>query len=193
MGTFKIIYLTGLGIGSIIRVIYTKSRRSNTGGQTRRESVFVFLFMIVWGVSQILALLYCVSNRLSFADYLLPIWLQWIGACLYAVSIVLLWRSHADLRHNWSAILQIKQNHSLIKSGVYKYIRHPMYAAHLLWSLAQALLLANWLAGPLALVAMIGFVSLRVPCEEQLMLERFGKEYREYKRHTGSLFPRFID
>ncbi|MBN1815948.1 MAG: isoprenylcysteine carboxylmethyltransferase family protein [Sedimentisphaerales bacterium] len=192
MEPFKVVYLAGLVIGSMIRVIYTRGLRRKKGAPTRRESLLVFLFMITWGISQILALVYCVTDRLSFADYSLPIWLQGIGAGLYVVSIVLLWRSHADLGRNWSATLHIKQDHSLIISGVYKHIRHPMYTAHLVWSLAQALLLANWLAGPVALAAILGFIALRIPREEQLMLEQFGDAYREYTRRTGRLFPRFV-
>jgi len=41
----------------------------------------------------------------------------------------------------------MRKEHRLVTAGVYRHIRHPMYAAIFLWCLAQGLLLPNWLAG----------------------------------------------
>jgi protein-S-isoprenylcysteine O-methyltransferase Ste14 len=65
-----------------------------------------------------------------------------------------------------------------------------MYAAHLLWAIAQGLLLENWLAGWTFLVVFVPLYLLRVPKEEQLMLERFGEHYRQYMNRTGRIIPR---
>jgi protein-S-isoprenylcysteine O-methyltransferase Ste14 len=64
-----------------------------------------------------------------------------------------------------------------------------MYAAHLLWAVAQGLLLENWLAGWIFLVVFIPLYLLRVPQEEQMMLDQFGQEYRDYMARTGRLIP----
>ena len=74
--------------------------------------------------------------------------------------------------------------------GIYRLARHPMYASQLLWVLAQVLLLQNGLAGPLDLLFFIPFYLLRVRVEEQMMLDRFGEQYRNYMKNTGSLIPR---
>ena len=74
-------------------------------------------------------------------------------------------------------------------TGVYRLIRHPMYASFLLWSLGQGLLLPNWMTG---LAGMFGFCILyfaRVGREEKLMLEAFGDDYREYMMRTKRLVP----
>ncbi len=105
-------------------------------------------------------------------------------------ALWLFWRSHADLGLNWSVTLEIRKEHQLITNGVYRSIRHPMYAAIWLFSLAQALLLANWLAGPAALVTFAPMYLLRTPREERMMCEIFGQEYRDYMARTGRLFPR---
>ena len=67
-------------------------------------------------------------------------------------ALWLFWRSHADLGQNWSVSLEIRKDHRIVQHGVYRLIRHPMYASIWLWSIAQALLLANWLAGWSAVV-----------------------------------------
>jgi len=106
------------------------------------------------------------------------------------MALFLLWRSHADLGLNWSATLRIRQEHSLVTDGIYRHIRHPMYAAHLLWAIAQGLLLENWLAGWVFLVTFVPLYLLRVTKEEKMMLEQFGLEYRLYISRTGRIIPR---
>lgn len=54
----------------------------------------------------------------------------------FAVALWLLWRSHADLGRSWMGTLAIKEKHALVTQGVYRHIRHPMYAAHWLWGIA---------------------------------------------------------
>jgi len=78
-----------------------------------------------------------------------------------------------------------------VTTGVYEWVRHPMYAAHLLWAAAQLLLLQNWIAGPSFLVASIPLYVARIPREEEMMLEEFGDEYRRYAERTGRFLPRW--
>ena len=86
--------------------------------------------------------------------------------------------------------LEIREEHSLVTQGVYRYTRHPMYAAHWLWGIAQALLLQNWIGGLSMLAAFIPLYLYRVPREEQMMLEHFGDEYRSYMDRAGGVVPR---
>jgi protein-S-isoprenylcysteine O-methyltransferase Ste14 len=62
-------------------------------------------------------------------------------------SLWLFRRSHADPGQNWSVGLEIREGHQLVTKGVYRHIRHPMYASIWLWAFAQEMLLQNWLAG----------------------------------------------
>jgi protein-S-isoprenylcysteine O-methyltransferase Ste14 len=105
------------------------------------------------------------------------------------VALWLFWRSHADLGHNWSVTLELRKGHQLVKDGVYRSIRHPMYASILLFGLGQGLLLQNWLAGWSAFLAFALMYFVRTPREEHMMCEFFGQEYRDYMRRTGRVFP----
>lgn len=142
----------------------------------------------------VLPLIYIFSSRLTFADFYLHAGLVpgtgIAGSLVFIAALWLLWRSHVDLDRNWTATPQIKNNHTLVASGVYSVIRHPMYAGHWLWGIAQLLLLHNWIAGPAMLVLMLPFYLYRVSREEKMMLEQFGDEYRAYRSKTGSILPR---
>lgn len=112
------------------------------------------------------------------------------GTLLMGLALWLFWRAHADLGANWSMTLQARKGHQLIRQGVYKSIRHPMYAAIWLFGCAQGLLLSNWLAGWAAVVAFAPMYFLRTPREEAMLCEVFGQEYRDYMRQTGRIFPK---
>jgi protein-S-isoprenylcysteine O-methyltransferase Ste14 len=187
---FEVFFLAGFVAGTVIRNVYTlRCRKIKT--MKKRKSAADIILIGAAGIAMTLPLCYLFTAWLDFADYQLPGWLGWTGTVVFVMSLLLLWRSHADLGQNWSAMLQIRQQHSLVTSGIYRYIRHPMYAAHLLWAVAQGMLLENWLAGWAFLVAFVPLYLIRVPKEEQMMLEQFGEQYRGYISLTGRVVPRF--
>ena len=67
-----------------------------------------------------------------------------------------------------------------------------MYAAIWLFSIAQGLLLQNWLAGWSAFAAFALMYFIRVPIEENMMQEHFGQKYLDYMQITGRIIPRLF-
>jgi protein-S-isoprenylcysteine O-methyltransferase Ste14 len=189
--TFEVIFLFGFVAGSVIRVVYTIGRRG-IKAEKKYSSVLDIILISAAGIGMDLPFLYLFTPWLDFANYNLPGPSGWVGTAVFAGAVLMLWRSHADLGRNWSATLQILGQHSLVTTGIYRHIRHPMYTAHLLWAIAQGLLLSNWLAGWAFLVLSIPLYVVRIPKEEKMMLEHFGEEYREYQSRTGKLIPRKI-
>ena len=187
---FEVIFLVGFVAGSVIRKIYTFRCREGKAERQHKDIVDIALIS-AGGLGMVLPFFFIFTPWLDFADYRLPAWLRWIGTAVFAMALLLLWRSHADLGRNFSAILQIRREHLLVTDGIYRHIRHPMYAAHLLWAIAQGLLLENWLAGWAFLVVFVPLYLIRAPKEEQMMLEQFGQEYRQYITCTGGIIPRF--
>jgi protein-S-isoprenylcysteine O-methyltransferase Ste14 len=74
--------------------------------------------------------------------------------------------------------------------GVYREVRHPMYSALALYSVGQALVIPNWVAGLSNLVAFAVLFSFRVGAEERMMAQQFGNEYAAYTARTKRLLPR---
>ena len=134
---------------------------------------------------------YLFTDWINWANYPLPAPLGWLGAALYLFGTWMLWQTHRDLGTNWSDSLEIQENHTLVTTGIYTRIRHPMYSAHLLLGIGQSLLLGNWIAGPSFLALQLPFYPLRMPVEEKQLLQRFGEEYRSYMERTGRLLPKW--
>ena len=85
-----------------------------------------------------------------------------------------------------------RDQHRLVTDGLYRYVRHPMYASFWLWAIAQALLIPNWIAGLAGLAGVAGLYFSRVGKEERLMQQAFGEEYRAYCATTGRVVPRLL-
>ena len=84
----------------------------------------------------------------------------------------------------------VREDHALIESGPYRYVRHPVYAGYLallLGSGAASLNVCLWLLSPVSLIGIL----IQAASEEQLLGERFGQDYERYVRRTGRLVPRF--
>ena len=113
----------------------------------------------------------------------------WLGLLPLSGALWLFRRSHVDLSRNWSVTLKVREQHVLVKSGVYRLVRHPMYSSFFLLGLAQMLLLPNWLAGASGLIGAGILFGFRVLREEQMMLESFGDEYRSYMAGTKRIIP----
>ena len=137
----------------------------------------------------ILPLIFALSPLLSFADHQFAVTTFAVGVLLMLLSLWLFYRSHSDLGSNWSVSLEIRDTHSLVTTGVYKYIRHPMYTSLYLYAFAQFFLLPNWIAGSADIVSFTVLYLFRIGREERLMEEAFGDGYREYILKTKRLIP----
>ncbi len=187
---FIVLYLVGMVLGSTVRAWYTRKFRQDRKAVYRQEGLLVLLLASLWGIAILLPFFNLFTDWLDFAAYPLPGWAGWLGVAIFGVALWLLWRSHADLGRNWSVAAEVRERQTLVTSGVFKYMRHPMYSAHWLWGIAQALLVHNWISGLASLVIFISVYLLRVPREERVMLNEFGDEYREYMKRTGRVLPR---
>ena len=190
MQPWNLVFLIGFIVYVTIRGVYKRRTKGNQHVVRRVDAVEKALMIIVIPGGLLLPLIYLFSPWLSFADYPLPAFAPWCGVLLMVAALWLFWRSHADLGQNWSQTLEVREGHQLITHGVYRSIRHPMYASIFLWCLAQGLMLPNWLAGWYALIAFALLYFIRTPREEQMMRDTFGQQYVEYAQRTGRLFPR---
>jgi protein-S-isoprenylcysteine O-methyltransferase Ste14 len=188
---FKICYWVGIVIEILIRAPLQKTWRAAKKTDQRISRTEKILLNLLWIFMFILPLIYSATHWLDFANYSLPPWMGWLGVFLLACALLVFARAHLDLKANWSPTLEIFESHTLVTNGIYRYIRHPMYASQWLWVIAQILLLQNWLAGPPDLIFFIFFYLWRVRAEEKMMLETFGDHYRQYMQKTGRVIPKF--
>ncbi len=114
--------------------------------------------------------------------------LQWTSALIALVGLGLALWARLTLGRNWSAAVAIKQDHTLITSGPYRAIRHPIYTALLLLLLATCLAVrAPFSIAGFVLMALSCWIKLRA--EEAMMREAFPEHYPPYAARTKRLVP----
>ncbi|MGA2257170.1 MAG: protein-S-isoprenylcysteine O-methyltransferase [Thermoguttaceae bacterium] len=189
----NILYAKSVLFYSFVAIIVIRSPYLWQARQTKvlasRKGVQEKLLLALAGVAFAISLNWIFSPVFSFADYSINTWVFAAGILVLAIGLWLLQRSHSNLGRSWSMTLELRENHALVTSGVYRHLRHPMYSAMLLISIGQALITPNWLVAPVGLVVFVLLFALRFEKEEAMMLEQFGEQYATYVRRTRRLVP----
>lgn len=121
---------------------------------------------------------------------LLPanIWATIAGYSLLAAGMLFACWARVFLGGNWSASITLKQDHTLVRSGPYSIVRHPIYTGLLTAMLGTAIAvgeLRGFLGVGLAAIAW----KMKSITEEALMVQQFGDEYTRYRMEVKALIP----
>lgn len=196
--TFRVAFLILCVILITMRVYFMiKVRRSGERimpdeDAIRREggrSVFVVRVIAFVALLVFLAMYVVGAKWIDVFRFPLPAWLRWTGFAIGVVSVLFWTWTQITLDTQWSAQLQLTKDHHLVTTGPYARVRHPLYAAMFGWCAALSLLTANWIFVAAGVLSVLG-LNMRVPKEEQMMIEAFGEEYVAYMQRTGRFFPR---
>ena len=188
---FRVILSSLFLLFGLIRLYYMR-RGSESGervSRTREERLKTPLgtSMSVLGTSAGLIYVFA-PQRMKWAALPLPTWSRWLGVGLGTLALPCFVWTHQALGKNWALALVTKEGHTLVSSGPYRWVRHPMYTTIFLQELAAFLVSANWVIGLGGLGISI-LSAARVGEEEALMVEEFGDEYRAYMERTGRFLP----
>jgi protein-S-isoprenylcysteine O-methyltransferase Ste14 len=129
-------------------------------------------------------------NWLAFAGLPFHAWARWAGVGIAVIGFALLQWAQATIASSWSDAPRMMKGQTLITSGPYRVIRHPIYTAFILILGSTLFISSNWLIG----LCWLGMTTLevisRIGFEESLMIEFFGDQYRQYMKKTGRLLPK---
>lgn len=104
-------------------------------------------------------------------------------------SVVLVWMAARHLDKQWRFEAALSEDHKLITTGPYRWLRNPIYTSMFGMLLATGLAKTWW---PLLVAGVIFFLigtEIRVRAEERLLAARFGEEFTRYKATTPAYFP----
>ena len=112
------------------------------------------------------------------------------GVTIAVVGIALAMWARWHLGENWSATVTLKEGHELIRSGPYRYMRHPIYSGMLLAFVGTALALGEYRALISVAIVLVAFYT-KAKKEELFLTQEFGEKFREHSRRTGMFLPKF--
>jgi protein-S-isoprenylcysteine O-methyltransferase Ste14 len=97
----------------------------------------------------------------------------------------------SSLGKNLTDTVVTRANAVLVTHGPYRWVRHLFYVTAACLMASVTVLTANWLIG-LSSLAVLMLLAIRTPKEEEMLMERFGQQYRDYMATTGRFVPRII-
>lgn len=104
-------------------------------------------------------------------------------------SVALAWAATRHLGKQWRYKAALSEDHELIQTGPYGWLRHPIYTSMLGMLLAT---LAAWTWWPMAIGSVIAFIAgteVRIRAEERLLAERFGESFTAYRTRVHAFIP----
>lgn len=113
-----------------------------------------------------------------------------MGLLLTAVGVAVSIWSRVILGTNWSGVVTLKDDHELIRKGLYRWIRHPIYTGILVAVVGTALVhgtISGWIG--FAILCVSFYYKARR--EERFLSQEFGPRFEEHARHTGMFLPKW--
>ena len=113
---------------------------------------------------------------------------QAFGAVVCVLGLIVTLWARWILAGNWSSEVAFKKGHELVKTGPYRFARHPIYSGLLMMCLGTAIVVGQFHSWLGFLLPCIGF-WIKLKQEETLMLRNFPSEYLAYKKQVKALVP----
>ena len=193
---FLIIFVVLYAVFATIRVYYrsrptvrerSERRRDGIEGVGGPAGIAVSISVLGYWASIVL---YVISPPwMRWSVLALPACVRWAGVLVGIVCLPFLVWIHRTMGRYYLDRLELRDDHELITSGPFSRIRNPMYLVLLTFAVAMGLV-TSYLLNLIFSVLTMASMNLLVSQEEEMMLERFGDEYRAYMKRTGRFLPR---
>lgn len=171
------------GFSEGVLSVYKRSgtQAAATDGRSLRVLWAVILCSVVAGIAALSLLPQARSDLLAR--------LYGVGVAIFVVGLVLRWYAIVHLGRFFTVDVAIAEDHRVVESGPYRFLRHPAYAGALLGFVGLGICLGNWLA-LLAVTVPIAWAFLRrIEVEESALGSALGESYVAYARRTRRLVP----
>ncbi|MDG6898308.1 MAG: isoprenylcysteine carboxylmethyltransferase family protein [Nitrososphaerota archaeon] len=182
---FDAVYVVWLGAAILERVIIARSGQGES--KTKRDRGSALLIFSTIFVS--------VAIAFAFAGAsvgILPAYFFYVGIALMIMGILVREWAVATLKGYFSYRVRVREDHRIVESGPYRFVRHPAYSGSILLVLGIGVAVRSWV-GVLVLTVAFGLAyGYRIRVEESLLLEELGEEYSNYMKRTKRLFPHLI-
>ncbi len=181
-----------------------------------RQETTILVFKLIWGILLFIAVLaqlrfkgrllhkggifayllvvapyFVVFGWFSVRDYLGTfsgnIVIQIMGVVIVILGVLGYIVSILYLQRNWAVSAAIKEGHTLVRNGPYRFVRHPMYFFMILVVLGSGLLISNFLI--IFYTPVVAFLYyLRSNKEEKMLVEALPG-YAQYRKESKMLIP----
>lgn len=184
----RCIFIIMMALLSLWVVIYVPSqgRKAGKEGKKVKSQDIVVLFLQI--IPLVLVLAAPFSDRHGWLAMNDSNIIRYSGLGIVFIGFILMNVAVIYLDKQFSVDVTIQENHKLIISGPYHYVRHPRYLGIILFLTGISLVFISWAALILSLATLV-VLLWRIRDEEALMQREFTKDWEAYRKKTYYLVP----
>jgi protein-S-isoprenylcysteine O-methyltransferase Ste14 len=177
------------GLAEAYYVIKVGERNNLSKGEEsklvrRQSAVLVVIVFLLFGALFFLPF----ADRRGIGVIMTGQGLRWLGLFLYGLGLALMAWSRAALGRMYSGEITIQQSHQLITTGLYHYIRHPLYLGITCSVFGLSFLFRSWI-GLTAMIPILVGLLIRIKDEEAMLQKEFGREWETYCKQSWRFIP----
>ena len=173
-------------VPEIISASRWRPQRDPTALQEDRGSLVVMSIVVGGGV--VVACVLAAIWKAAAITWLRP-QVTIAGIVVIVLGAALRWWAIFTLGRYFTFEVATRSTQRVVRSGPYRFVRHPSYTAILIMLLGVGMVLANWASLVLMLVSGLAGLLYRVMVEERALMEALGQPYADYMRQTKRLIP----
>jgi len=185
---WRVCYYTWIA-SEIYIAVATRTRRG--GGNVRDRGTMLLLWVVIFAsISAGIWIGEVQGPNLPAGAILFgQPWLKLASVLVLVAGLALRWTAVLSLGKAFSSNVAIRATQKVLKTGLYRWMRHPSYTGLLLCILAVGLHPRNWISLLVVTVPTTVALLYRIHVEEIALREHFGEEYIDYSRQTCRLIP----
>jgi protein-S-isoprenylcysteine O-methyltransferase Ste14 len=183
---FSVLWLIVLVTVTMVGYSAKRTARKQTTSHEGRLRVTALVFAAIYFGGALFYVL--LPTWIMFLSIPLADWFRLIMVGVAVLGLLIVFWGYRVLGKNWApSVSGVRKDTVLVTTGLYGFVRHPIYLGIFIFLWTLAIMTANLLV-LLATLALLAVLYASIDEEEVILIDRFGDEYREYKKRT----PRFI-
>jgi protein-S-isoprenylcysteine O-methyltransferase Ste14 len=168
----------------IVAIILPYLKKKTGASNFRKQDVF----FQVSGLMLLIAILIVSCGNLDDTMFSIKSPMNFVGVIMFIIGLIISISAQVTINTNYSWTLEIREGHTLVENGLYKYVRHPIYLGTFIRVIAIPIYTSSFSGFLLGLLA-IPVLNYRISIEERMLVEEFGEDYKLYRKRTWKLFP----
>ncbi len=176
-----------LGVWLALEIVLAVRQRANRADDQKADRGSE---VILWGALLSALTLASVTRTLDFLDFPVALSLRLgAGITLISIGLVVRWTAVLTLGRYFTTSVAVREGHRIVKTGLYRWLRHPSYTGLYLICIGAGIGFGNWMSLGLCAAVPFGALAYRTIVEEQALRSSLGVEYVEYSAQTYRFIP----
>ena len=170
----------------ISELLVNRLLRSGKNDKKSQDKGSIRIIWIMIGLANSLGIFFSIFSKNHISNLII---VPYLGLFLILVGMTLRFISIWSLGRLFTVDVTIRDNHTIKRDGVYRFIRHPSYLGSIVSFIGFGISLNNWVSLLIISVLVTSAMIYRITIEEKLLKQQFDSEYSEYMKKSRRLIP----